>query len=236
MYLRFGWVVGNVGLLGTLLIVTLATSITFLTGLSIASIATDQKVKTGGAYYMISRSLGIESGGAIGVSLYFAQALSVALYTVGFAESVVAVFPSLNEKWLGIVTAILITGIALGSAKAAIRAQYVIMIGIGISLIALFLGSPIEETKIELWGVRKEASVGFWTVFAVFFPAVTGIMAGVNVGRFKKPKKIDTAWHLCGDWCGLLNLHDLACFIGLLCRCKNLSGRSLNNAQNFILG
>ena len=73
MYLRFGWVVGNVGLTGTLIIVTLATSITFLTSLSIASIATDQKVKTGGAYYMISRSLGIESGGAIGISLYFAQ-------------------------------------------------------------------------------------------------------------------------------------------------------------------
>ena len=50
MYLRFGWVVGNVGLVGTLLIVTLSTGITFLTGLSIASIATDQRVKTGGAY------------------------------------------------------------------------------------------------------------------------------------------------------------------------------------------
>ena len=190
MYLRFGWVVGNVGLLGTLIIVTLATSITFLTGLSIASIATDQKVKTGGAYYMISRSLGIESGGAIGVSLYIAQALSVALYTVGFAESVVAVFPSLNEKWLGIITIIIITGITLGSAKAAIRAQYVIMVGIGLSLLALFLGSPIEETKIELWGVSEGESESFWTVFAVFFPAVTGIMAGVNMsGDLKDPKK-----------------------------------------------
>ena len=190
MYLRFGWVVGNVGLLGTLIIVTLATSITFLTGLSIASIATDQKVKTGGAYYMISRSLGIESGGAIGISLYIAQALSVALYTVGFAESVVAVFPSLNEKWLGIITTIIITGITLGSAKAAIRAQYVIMIGIGLSLLALFLGSPIEETKIELWGVSGGESESFWTVFAVFFPAVTGIMAGVNMsGDLKNPSK-----------------------------------------------
>jgi amino acid transporter len=190
MYLRFGWVVGNVGLLGTLIIVTLATSITFLTSLSIASIATDQKVKTGGAYYMISRSLGIESGGAIGVSLYFAQALSVALYTVGFAESVVAVFPNLNEKWLGIITTIIITGIALGSAKAAIRAQYVIMVGIAISLIALFFGSPIEETQIELWGAAGGEGVGFWTVFAVFFPAVTGIMAGVNMsGDLKDPKK-----------------------------------------------
>ena len=73
MYLRFGWVVGNVGLAGTLAIVTLSTSITFLTALSIAAIATDQRVRTGGAYYMISRSLGIETGGAVGIPLYLAQ-------------------------------------------------------------------------------------------------------------------------------------------------------------------
>ncbi len=79
MYLRFGWVVGNVGLLGTLLIVTLSTSITFLTSLSIASISTDQVVRVGGAYFMISRSLGIETGGAIGLPLFLAQSLSVAL-------------------------------------------------------------------------------------------------------------------------------------------------------------
>ncbi|NEQ32558.1 MAG: Na-K-Cl cotransporter, partial [Leptolyngbya sp. SIO4C5] len=64
MYLRFGWVVGNVGLLGTLLIVTLSTAITLLTALSISAIATDRVVRVGGAYYMISRSLGIETGGA----------------------------------------------------------------------------------------------------------------------------------------------------------------------------
>ena len=74
MYLRFGWVVGKVGLGGTLLIVTLATSITLLTALSIAAIATDQRVRTGGAYYMISRSLGMETGGAVGIPLFLAQA------------------------------------------------------------------------------------------------------------------------------------------------------------------
>lgn len=190
MYLRFGWVVGNVGLIGTLIIVTLATGITFLTGLSIAAIATDQKVKTGGAYYMISRSLGIESGGAIGISLYFAQALSVALYTVGFAESVVEVFPQLNEKLLGVVTTILVAALALGSAKAAIKAQYIIMVGIVISLVCLAFGSPMEEASIQNWGDLKPKSHGFWTVFAVFFPAVTGIMAGVNMsGDLKDPKK-----------------------------------------------
>jgi hypothetical protein len=63
MYLRFGWVVGNAGLLNTLIIVTLSTAITFLTALSVCAIATDRVVRVGGAYYMISRSLGIETGG-----------------------------------------------------------------------------------------------------------------------------------------------------------------------------
>ena len=74
MYLRFGWVVGNVGLLGTLIIVTLSNLITFLTALSVCAIATDRVIRAGGAYYMISRSLGIETGGAVGIPIYVAQA------------------------------------------------------------------------------------------------------------------------------------------------------------------
>jgi len=190
MYLRFGWVLGNVGLIGTLIIVTLSTSITFLTGLSIASIATDQRVRIGGAYYMISRSLGIESGGAIGIPLYFAQALSIALYTVGFAESIGRVFPELDQKLIGIVTTVLVSILALASAKAAIRAQYVIMFGIVLSLISLAFGSPLEGVTIDMWNARSAEPESFWVVFAVFFPAVTGIMAGVNMsGDLQAPKK-----------------------------------------------
>ncbi len=181
MYLRFGWVVGNVGLVGSLIIVTLATSITFLTSLSLAAIATDQQVKIGGAYYMISRSLGIESGGAVGISLYLAQALSVSMYTVGFAESIVQVFPHLNEKLIAVAAILFVAGVALISAKAASRVQYFILAAIGISLISLIFGSPIESTEIELWGASSENSVPFWVVFAVFFPAVTGIDVGVNM-------------------------------------------------------
>lgn len=190
MYLRFGWVVGNVGLIGTLIIVTVSTFITFLTALSIAAIATDQRVRIGGAYYMISRSLGIESGGAIGIPLYLAQALSVALYTVGFAESVVGVFPMLDFKLVGMVTTIAVAVLALISAKAAIRAQYFIMFGIVLSLLSLAFGSPIEQSNIEMWGAADRNSESFWTVFAVFFPAVTGIMAGVNMsGDLENPSK-----------------------------------------------
>ncbi len=188
MYLRFGWVVGNVGLLGTLIIVTLATLITFLTSLSIASISTDQKVKIGGAYYMISRSLGIETGGAVGIPLFIAQTLSVALYTVGFAESFAGVFPEIDQRLVGVIVTLLIGFVALTSPNIAIKVQYFIMAVIGVSLISLLFGKPLENTTIEMWGVPAEESESFWKVFAIFFPAVTGIMAGVNLsGDLKYP-------------------------------------------------
>ncbi|PSO49845.1 MAG: Na-K-Cl cotransporter [Cyanobacteria bacterium SW_9_44_58] len=190
MYLRFGWIVGNVGLLGTLIIVTLSTLITFLTALSISEIATDRLVRGGGAYYMISRSLGIESGGAVGIPLYFAQALSVALYTLGFAESVVNQFPQLNQLYVALIVTVLVAVIALISADIATKVQYLIMGAIALSLLSFFFGKPVEATEIEMWGASDRVSEPFWNVFAVFFPAVTGIMAGVNMsGDLKNPTK-----------------------------------------------
>lgn len=186
MYLRLGWVVGNVGLVGALMIVTLSVSITFLTALSISAIATDRVVRVGGAYYMISRSLGIETGGAVGIPLYFAQTLSVALYTLGFAESVVGAFPSLNLQYVAIGITVLVAILALTSAEIAIKTQYIIMAVIALSLVSLVLGAPLENTQIEPWGTPNGES--FWVVFAVFFPAVTGIMAGINMsGDLKDP-------------------------------------------------
>ncbi len=187
MYLRFGWVVGQVGLSGTLLIVTLATAITFLTGLSISAIATDQRVRVGGAYYMISRALGIEAGGAVGLPLYIAQALSLALYTTGFAESLARVFPSLNQTAVGLVTTVLVTAVALLSVRAAIRAQYVIMGAIALSLLSFLFGHPMAPGPTAAAALP---SASFWVVFAVFFPAVTGIMAGVNLsGDLREPRR-----------------------------------------------
>jgi amino acid transporter len=188
MYLRFGWVVGNVGLVGTLIIVTLSTSITFLTALSISAISTDRVVRTGGAYYMISRSLGIETGGAVGIPLYFAQALSVALYTIGFAESVIETFSYLDLNYVALITTVGVAILALTSASFAIRTQYIIMAAIAFSLLSFLLGEPVEPTRIEMWGVSN--SEPFWEVFAVFFPAVTGIMAGVNMsGDLREPTR-----------------------------------------------
>ena len=202
MYLRFGWVVGNAGLIGTLIIVTISTSITLLTALSVCAIATDKVVRVGGAYYMISRSLGIETGGAVGISLYFAQAVSVALYTIGFAESIVnakidlfgfsANFQDfgLNQTYVALIITILVGILAVTSAELAIKAQYFIMAAIALSLIMFALGSPLPGVEPQMWSAPPESSLPFWSVFAVFFPAVTGIMAGVNMsGDLKDPVK-----------------------------------------------
>jgi len=191
MYLRFGWVVGSVGLVSTLVIVTLASSITFLTALSIAEIATDRVVRVGGAYYMISRALGIETGGAVGLPLYFAQALSVALYTSGFAESLSLAFPSITpyQRWIALFTTLAVGALALKSARAAIRTQYVVMAAIALSLASFVLGGPVQDAAPPVWS-GAPGSPGFWVVFAVFFPAVTGIMAGVNMsGDLREPSR-----------------------------------------------
>jgi amino acid transporter len=73
LFLRLGYVVGNAGLGPALLILLLANGISVLTSVSLSAIATNLKVKGGGDYYLISRTLGHEFGGAIGIVLFLAQ-------------------------------------------------------------------------------------------------------------------------------------------------------------------
>lgn len=188
MYLRLGWVVGNAGLMGAIIIILLAKSVTICTGLSMSSITTNIKIGPGGAYSILSKSLGLEAGGSIGIPLYISQTLSTALYIVGFAEGWLRIFPSHSKIMVLLLTWIAVLGISYISARFAIKIQYVVLVILGVSIVS-FLFSPAEPVdKIVLWGDFEE--VGFWSVFAVFFPAVTGIMAGANMsGDLKDPKK-----------------------------------------------
>lgn len=196
MYLRFGWVLGNVGLPGTLLIVTIATSITFLTGLSISAMATNMKVGVGGAYYIISRSLGLEAGVAIGLPLFFARAFGVAFYIAGFTEAVMAMLgmdPAatvMTAKLISAGTLILLTALAYLSADLALKVQFFIFMAIGVSLVSLFMGNPAVADLAVTEGTLIPPKASFWVVFAVFFPAVTGIEAGLGLsGDLKNPAK-----------------------------------------------
>jgi solute carrier family 12 sodium/potassium/chloride transporter 2 len=188
MYLRLGWVVGNAGLLGALTIILLAKSITICTGLSMSSITTNIKIGAGGAYSIISKSLGIEAGGSVGIPFYISQTLSASLYIVGFTEGWLLLFPYHPPMVVAVSAwAVLITISAI-STHFAIKFQYIIMAIIAISLVSFFASTVVPVQSITLIGNFEDAS--FWQVFAVFFPAVTGIMAGANLsGDLKNPRK-----------------------------------------------
>ncbi len=183
MYLRFGWAVGHGGLVGIILVVLLAHTISITTGMSICSIATNRTVKAGGDYYMISRSLGLPVGGAIGLALFFALALSMSLYLLGFAESFLDAFSienTLNNRRLvGSVGCLALTVLTFFSTSLAMRIQYLVLAAILLSLVSLFMGdSPTSPPgEIKLW--FSKGSESFQTLFAIFFPAVTGFTAGV---------------------------------------------------------
>jgi hypothetical protein len=188
MYLRLGWVVGNAGLVGGTAVILLACGITLTTGLSLASISTNTRLEAGGPYAIISRSLGQEVGGAVGLPLYLSQALAVAMYIFGFREGWGAIFPSHPPLLVDFGVFAVVFGVAIVSTSLAFRIQYVVLAVIASSLVAT-LANPVGWTGLEhaqLFGDYSGTdagtpSAGFWMVFAVFFPAATGIMAGANM-------------------------------------------------------
>ena len=176
MYLRLGWVVGNARFGCALIIILLAKLVTITTGLAIASMSSNIRIGAGGSYAIISRSLGLEIGGSIGIPLFLSQALSGAMYVIGFSEAWLAIFPSHIEIKIIIWVLLFLMLITLTSAKFAMKFQFIIMVLISASLVSFFMGNDIQMENVSLWGEFDSAP--FWTVFAIFFPAVTGIEAG----------------------------------------------------------
>ncbi|MCB0196354.1 MAG: Na-K-Cl cotransporter [Anaerolineae bacterium] len=188
MYLRLGWVVGNAGIVGAVIIILMAKTVTICTGLSMSSITTNIKIGAGGAYSIISKSLGLEAGGSIGIPLYIAQTLSAALYIIGFTEGWLRVFPDHNPMlvssiaWIGLLT------ISYISADLAIKVQYVIMTVMAVSIVSFLMTPAPVLPEVNYVGNFEKAN--FWVVYAIFFPAVTGIMAGANMsGDLRDPRR-----------------------------------------------
>jgi len=200
MYLRFGWVVGNLGLPLTIAAVLLANVITLITGLSAAAIATNIKVGVGGVYYLISRSLGLETGGAIGIAFYISRTLSITFYSFGLAELVLLFWP--DAFWgltpasaVPLLTAVIIVLITFASGKSAnlvLKFQVPMLILVILSILALIAGVFMNELRMPEMtaSYRTVQDGGFWIIFAVFFPGVTGFLAGIAMsGDLKTPGK-----------------------------------------------
>ncbi len=197
MYLRLPWVVGNAGIIGAIGIISVAVAITLSTALSLSSITTNIRIGSGGAFSLISQSLGLEIGGAIGIPFYFSQAIAVTMYVFGFREGLQSILPGVSPLYLDIAVFALVMAIAFVSTSFAFKIQYIIMAVIIISIVSIVGGlftAPIEHEFVWFGsypGAKESGFSGssFWEVFAVFFPAVTGVMAGANMsGDLKDPR------------------------------------------------
>ncbi len=191
LFLRLGWVVGQVGLWGALVIVLLANAISFLTGLSLSSISTSMNVRAGGNYYLISRSLGLEIGGAIGIPLFLSQAISIAFYIIGFTEALYTIeaVQAIDPRLISTGVALLFGVISFVGADFALKIQYFILAILIASLVSFFAGGW-DAFQAPLTSVQLTGETTFWIVFAVFFPAVTGIEVGISMsGDLKNPSR-----------------------------------------------
>ncbi|XP_033827933.1 solute carrier family 12 member 2-like [Periophthalmus magnuspinnatus] len=204
LFIRMSWIVGQAGIGLTIAIIFMATLVTTITGLSTSAIATNGFVRGGGAYYLISRSLGPEFGGSIGLIFAFANAVAVAMYVVGFAETVVEMLndvdalmtDELNDiRIVGTLTVILLLGISVAGMEWEAKAQIVLLVILLAAIVNYFIGTFIptksKEPKgffgyntaifLENLGPDFRGDETFFSVFAIFFPAATGILAGANI-------------------------------------------------------
>ncbi len=202
LFLRFGYAVGNVGLLGAWAIIILGHLVTIPTAMAIAEIATNQKVEGGGEYFIISRSFGLTIGGAIGTALYLSQAISVAFYIIAFSQAFEPVFQFLLAKYAihvydfrivsvpGLLLLILL--ILSKGASLGIKTLYVVVTVLAVALVLFFLGGGENPQLENDFGLGKHSadSDSFFYVFAICFPAFTGMTAGVGLsGDLADPKR-----------------------------------------------
>ncbi|KAH8296601.1 hypothetical protein KR054_008494 [Drosophila jambulina] len=221
LFLRLSWVVGQAGVIEGFVLILTTTAVTTITALSMSAISTNGVIKGGGTYYMISRSLGPEFGGSIGLIFSLANAVACAMYVVGFCESMLAMMTAFDwsivdggvqdVRIIGCVTILLLLIIVVvgmeWEAKAQIGLLIILLVAIADFVIGSFIGpkSDVELAKgflgynatlfksnlfadyrPEKGGIQHD----FFSVFAIFFPAATGILAGANIsGDLKDPQK-----------------------------------------------
>ncbi|XP_009329222.1 PREDICTED: solute carrier family 12 member 1 [Pygoscelis adeliae] len=213
LFIRLSWIVGQAGIGLGIIVIGLSVVVTTLTGISMSAICTNGVVRGGGAYYLISRSLGPEFGGSIGLIFAFANAVAVAMYVVGFAETVVELLKesdtlmvdeSNDIRIIGTITVVCLLSISVAGMEWEAKAQVILLFVLLIAIANFFIGTVIptnNEKKArgffnyqasifaENFGPDFRSGEGFFSVFAIFFPAATGILAGANIsGDLKDPQ------------------------------------------------
>ncbi|KAM6071049.1 solute carrier family 12 member 8 [Chlamydotis macqueenii] len=221
LFLRTGWLVGNTGIVMGMFLVSFVILVALVTVLSGIGVCEKCSIGSGGVYSMISTVLGGQVGGTIGLLYIFGQCVAGAMYITGFAESIADVL-SLSNIWAvrGISLAVLLglLGINLAGVKWIIRLQLLLLFLLAVSTLDFVIGSFTHldpehgfvgySEELMFNNTLPDYSQGesFFTVFGVFFPAATGVMAGFNMsGDLRKPATniplgslaaIGTSWFL----------------------------------------
>ncbi|KAM5153315.1 solute carrier family 12 member 8 [Mantella aurantiaca] len=203
LFLRTGWLVGNTGILLGIFLVSFVILVALVTVLSGIGVCERCSIGSGGVYSMISTVLGGKVGGTVGLLYVFGQCVAGAMYITGFAESISDLL-HLQSTWVvrGISLAVLLglLGINLAGVKWIIRLQLLLLLLLAVSTLDFVIGSFTHlDPEHGFVGYSEELlrnntlpdySVGetFFTVFGVFFPAATGVMAGFNMsGDLRRP-------------------------------------------------
>jgi len=156
LFLRLTWVMGQAGLIQGLLIITLCNVVTMITSLSMSAVATNGQIASGGVYYMISRALGPEFGGAIGIMFTVANSISVATYTIGFVDNLFDLIYDVSDfagivgsdtdrvndlRIIGTPVIILILGLAIVGMDWVTRVQKLLLVLLIFAQIDMLVGT-----------------------------------------------------------------------------------------------
>uniref|UniRef100_A0AAR2IVV1 Solute carrier family 12 member 10, tandem duplicate 1 n=1 Tax=Pygocentrus nattereri TaxID=42514 RepID=A0AAR2IVV1_PYGNA len=214
LFLRLSWITSQAGILLTWVIILMSVLVTSISSLSVSAIATNGRVSSGGGYFMISRTLGPEMGGPIGMVFSFANALGCALNTVGFSESVrdllveynAVMVDEINDvRIVGTITVTVLLLISLAGMEWESKTQVLFFLVLMVTFANYFVGTFIPATPQKqskgFFGYRVEIFVenllpdwrgsegNFFQMFAIFFPSAIGILAGANIsGDLKDPQ------------------------------------------------
>lgn len=161
LFLRISWVVALSGIWQTLIIIAISTFITLMTALSMSAIATNGEIGGGGTYYVMSRVLGPEFGGSIGVIFAIANAINASLNIVGFCQSVQDVMKNYGGgaiivdgadndiRIIGSITMIAVCALCGLGAKYEAKTQGVMLVILLLALSNFLVGSIMGPGSSE---------------------------------------------------------------------------------------
>jgi len=218
LFLRLSWVVAQAGIIHSLIIIALSAAVCVFTTLSLSALCTNGEVKGGGVYYIISRSLGPEFGASIGIVFAFANTVAASMNTIGFCDALNDLLGSnglkivdggINDvRIVGTIAIFVMCIVCAVGMEWESKAQNFLVVTIAVAIVIFLVGaivgptddlqraqgfvgfdlSVLEQNLFPGYRFSENVDQDFFSVFAIFFPSVTGLQAGANIsGDLKDP-------------------------------------------------